>query len=86
MIEKVHMPRLGERIEKGKIVGWLKEAGDKVEEGEILFEVESDKATLEVESSFTGYLRMILHDEGDDVKVDEVIAVMTSTPDEPIDA
>ena len=78
------MPLLGETMEEGRIVSWLKNIGDKVEKGEPLLEVESDKAALEVESFFAGYLRKIIHGEDAEVKVGEVIALLTSTPDEPL--
>lgn len=85
MTHKVIMPLLGETMEAGKIVAWVKQVGEKVQKGEILLEVESDKATLEVESFFSGYVRKILYPEDTEVKVGEVIAVMTTTPDEAIE-
>ena len=85
MTHKVIMPLLGETMEVGKIVDWVKQVGDKVQKGEILLEVESDKATLEVESFFSGYVRKILYAEDTEVKVGEVIALMTTTPDESIE-
>ena len=85
MTKKVIMPLLGETMEQGKIVAWIKKVGEYVEKGDILLEVESDKATLEVESFFSGYVRKIIHDEEAEVKVGEVIALMTTTPDEAIE-
>ncbi len=85
MTKKVIMPLLGETMEEGTIVKWLKNVGEKVEKGEPLLEVESDKALLEVESFFAGYLRKILYGNDAAVKVGEVIAFMTTTPDEPLD-
>ena len=82
MTKKVIMPLLGETMEKGRIISWRKNVGDKVEKGETLLEVESDKASLEVESFFTGYLRKIIHAEDAEVNVGEVIALMTTTPHE----
>lgn len=84
MTHKVIMPLLGETMEEGKVTRWLKKVGDKVERGEPLLEVESDKANLEVESFFTGYLREILLEEGKAAKVGETIAYITDTPDEPV--
>ncbi|MBD3307583.1 biotin attachment protein [candidate division KSB3 bacterium] len=84
MTTHVRMPALGETMDEGKIVRWVKQIGDRVEAGEILLEVESDKATLEVESTFSGYLRAILHAEGEDVPAGEPIALMTPTVDEPL--
>ncbi len=86
MIKKVRMPQLSETVKEGKIVAWLKGIGEKVKEGEILFEVESDKATMEVESESNGYLRRILHQEDEEVAFGEVIALLSSTPDETIPA
>jgi pyruvate dehydrogenase E2 component (dihydrolipoamide acetyltransferase) len=85
MTKQVIMPLLGETMEKGVIVTWRKNVGDKVEKGETLLEVESDKATLEVESFFTGYLRKIIHAEEAEVNVGEAIAIMTTTPDEVVE-
>ena len=85
MTHKVIMPLLGETMETGKIVAWVKQIGEKIEKGEILLEVESDKAALEVESFFSGYLRKILYPEDTEVKVGEVIALMTTTSDEAIE-
>ncbi|MEW5814161.1 MAG: biotin/lipoyl-containing protein [Spirochaetota bacterium] len=82
MVRNVIMPLLGETMEEGTIVKWRKAIGEKVEKGEILLEVESDKAVLEVESFFSGFLRTILHSEGETVKVGEPIALITDTPGE----
>lgn len=85
MTKKVIMPLLGETMEEGRIVSWLKNVGDTIEKGEPLLEVESDKATLEVESFFAGYLRKIIHEEDEEVKVGEVIALVTTTLNEPVE-
>ena len=77
MVHKVIMPLLGETMEEGRVVSWLKKEGEKVEKGEILLEVETDKATLDVESFFNGYLRKILVKEGETAKVGKTIAIMT---------
>ena len=85
MIHKVIMPLLGETMEEGKIIRWWKKEGEKVEKGETLLEVETDKATLEVESFFSGYLRKILVKEGEVAKVGQTIAIITDESDEPFD-
>ena len=85
MTNKVIMPLLGETMEEGKIIKWWKKAGEKVEKGETLLEVESDKAILEAESFFSGYLRKIIHQENETVNVGEVIALVTDTLDEPLE-
>lgn len=82
MTYKVIMPLLGESMEEGTIVRWLKREGDRVERGEPLLEVETDKAILEVESFFSGYLRKILLPEGGSAKVGQVIAYITDSLEE----
>ncbi len=59
MAEIIRMPRLSDTMEEGNIVGWLKKVGDKVSPGDILAEVETDKATMELESFHEGYLLYI---------------------------
>ncbi len=85
MTRKVIMPLLGETMEEGIIYSWWKKPGDKVEKGEILLEIESDKAVLEAESFFSGYLRKIIYKEEEAVKFGEVIGLITDTPDEPLE-
>jgi len=69
------MPRLSDTMEEGNIVGWMRKVGDKVEPGDVLAEVETDKATMELESFHTGVLLHIGVKEGP-VPVDGVIAVI----------
>lgn len=71
---EVIMPKLGLTMETGVIEKWLKKEGDKVESGEVLFEVMTDKVSLEVEAYNSGILRKILRNEGEEVPVTEVIA------------
>ncbi|MDX1410139.1 MAG: biotin/lipoyl-containing protein, partial [Saprospiraceae bacterium] len=75
MAEVIRMPRLSDTMEEGVIVGWLKKVGDKVEPGDILAEVETDKATMELESFHEGYLLHIGVEEGA-VPVDGILAVI----------
>jgi pyruvate dehydrogenase E2 component (dihydrolipoamide acetyltransferase) len=75
MAEIIRMPRLSDTMEEGNIVGWLKKVGDKVSPGDILAEVETDKATMELESFHEGYLLYISVKEGP-VPVNEVLAVI----------
>ena len=70
------MPMLGEVMEEGRIVAWLKEEGDSVERGENLLEVETDKAVMEVESTTTGVLKKILAPEGETVPVNGLLALI----------
>ncbi len=69
------MPRLSDTMEEGNIVGWLKSVGDQVEPGDILAEVETDKATMELESFQSGTLLYIGQEEGT-VPVDGIIAII----------
>ena len=75
MAEVIRMPRLSDTMEEGVIVAWLKNVGDKVEPGDILAEVETDKATMDLESFHEGYLLHIGVKEGP-VPVDGVLAVI----------
>lgn len=75
MAEIIRMPRLSDTMEEGNIVGWLKSVGDKVEPGDILAEVETDKATMELESFQSGTLLYIGQKEGA-VPVDGIIAII----------
>ena len=84
MATEVILPKLGQTMEEGTIVEWLKGEGDEVKRGEILFTVESDKATLESESPDRGILRKILVAAGETVPVLTTVAVITRTADEDI--
>ncbi|HOL21902.1 MAG TPA: dihydrolipoamide acetyltransferase family protein [bacterium] len=80
------MPKLGETMEEGYLVSWKKNEGEKVEKGEVLFEVMSDKTNFEVESLHSGYLRKKLYEPSDNaIPVTTVIGYISDTPDEPID-
>ena len=85
MVKKIVMPKYGLQQDEGKVVQWLKNEGEKVEKGEGLVEVETDKAVFEYESPEAGVLRKILVTEGSVVPVLSVIAVVTDSPDEPVD-
>jgi pyruvate dehydrogenase E2 component (dihydrolipoamide acetyltransferase) len=84
MITEVILPKLGQTIETGAIVDWLKEEGDPVSRGDALFAVESDKAVLEVEATARGFLRKILVPAGEMVPVLTVVALITRKADEDI--
>jgi pyruvate dehydrogenase E2 component (dihydrolipoamide acetyltransferase)/2-oxoglutarate dehydrogenase E2 component (dihydrolipoamide succinyltransferase) len=75
------MPQLGMSQDTGKIVSWLKSPGDAVSKGDILFEVETDKATVEVEAQAKGYLNGVTTAEGEEAAVGAVIAVISETPE-----
>ncbi|MCR4407126.1 MAG: 2-oxo acid dehydrogenase subunit E2 [Anaerolineae bacterium] len=86
MITEVILPVLGETMNEGTIVEWVKKEGDPVERGDILFVIESDKATLEVEAPTKGFLRQILVPAGQTVPVLTVVALITTTADEDLAA
>ncbi|MCC5983040.1 MAG: lipoyl domain-containing protein [Rhodobacteraceae bacterium] len=73
---KVKMPLLGPTTEEGKILEWLMEVGDHVEAGDVLAIIESDKASLEVESPGTGVLLDRYADTGEMVRVGQFIALV----------
>ncbi|MGJ8622547.1 MAG: biotin/lipoyl-containing protein [Yoonia sp.] len=75
----VIMPALGMAQDKGLIVAWHKQPGDPVAKGDILFEVETDKATMEVEAAGDGFLTDVAASEGTDVPVGDVIAKISDT-------
>ena len=75
MSSEVKLPRLGQGMEAGTIVKWLKSEGDRVEKGEPLFEVDTDKATQEVEAEASGVLLKIAVASGE-VPVGQTIAVI----------
>ena len=76
MAEVINMPRLSDTMEEGTVATWLKKVGDKVEEGDILAEIETDKATMEFESFHEGTLLHIGVQEGETTKVDELLAII----------
>ena len=76
MAEKVLMPKQGNSVESCIIVSWLKKEGDVVAVGDIICEVETDKATIEVESSFEGTMLKTFYEEDDDVPVHNLIALI----------
>jgi pyruvate dehydrogenase E2 component (dihydrolipoamide acetyltransferase) len=73
MAQAVIFPKLGQTMEEGAIVKWLKKVGDPVAKGDILFEIETDKANLEVESFFEGVLLKIYVKEGITVPVNTLV-------------
>ena len=79
---EVVMPKIGILMETGKIEKWRKKEGDKVEVGDILLEVMTDKVSMEVEASDAGILRKIVRQEGEDVPVLEVIAYIGEANEE----
>jgi 2-oxoglutarate dehydrogenase E2 component (dihydrolipoamide succinyltransferase) len=74
---EVAVPEVGESVTQGTITGWLKKEGDFVSEGEDLFELETDKATLAIPSPGSGILSIRIHD-GSDVNVGQIVAELSS--------
>jgi pyruvate dehydrogenase E2 component (dihydrolipoamide acetyltransferase) len=85
MASRVVMPKLSDTMEEGRILRWLKQEGDRVETGQALAEVETDKATVEMEAYTNGTLRKVFAPQGETVKVGDLIAVV-GAPDEDISA
>jgi pyruvate dehydrogenase E2 component (dihydrolipoamide acetyltransferase) len=82
MAIEVLMPRLSDTMEEGKILKWLKKVGDKIEIGDIIAEVETDKADMEMEALDAGVLAEIRVKEGESVPVNAVIAVLSEEGEE----
>ena len=81
----VTMPKLSPTMEHGIIAKWHKNVGEKVEAGEVLLEITTDKATVEHNALDEGYLRTILVQEGDQAEVNGAIAVFTVEESESIE-
>jgi pyruvate dehydrogenase E2 component (dihydrolipoamide acetyltransferase) len=78
MAETISMPKLGFDMQEGTLVRWVKNEGENVNKGDVLAEIETDKATVEVESSASGVVRKLLVEEGSVVPVGDPIAVVGS--------
>lgn len=76
MAEVIKMPRLSDTMEEGVVAKWLKQKGDKISEGDILAEIETDKATMEFESFYEGTLLHIGVEEGEGAPVDALLAIV----------
>ena len=83
MATSIVMPQMGYDMQQGTVVRWRKKEGDAVARGEVIAEIETDKATVEFEAYTSGVLRRIVVDEGVAIPVGELIAIITD-PDEPI--
>ncbi len=73
---EILMPKFGQTMEEGTIIGWDKQVGEYIEKGEVFLKIESDKAALDVEAEQSGYLRKILVQEGEVVACGEIIAYL----------
>src|SRR5687768_13376107 len=76
MATKVIMPKLSPTMEEGQISRWLKKEGDKVSMGEPLAEIDTDKATMEMQALANGVLRKILINDGQSAPLGQTIAVI----------
>ncbi len=72
----VEMPKLGYDMDSGKIAGWLKQVGDRVDRGEVIAEIETEKSTVEMEAMAAGVVVEIIHGPGDEVAVGEIIGYL----------
>jgi pyruvate dehydrogenase E2 component (dihydrolipoamide acetyltransferase) len=84
MAETITMPKLGFDMQEGTLVRWVKNEGENINKGDVLAEIETDKATVEVESSASGVVRRLLVDQGAVVPIGSAIAVI-GTKDEKIE-
>jgi pyruvate dehydrogenase E2 component (dihydrolipoamide acetyltransferase) len=83
-VTRVILPKLGLTMDEGRLIAWHKKEGDWVEKGEVLFEVETDKANMEIEASASGIVRRIMLPVDASAPVASVIALIADTADEPL--
>ena len=80
---KLEMPNLSPTMEKGNISKWLKKEGDQIKPGDILAQIETDKATVDFEMQEEGYIAKLLFPEGaKDVKLGQVVAIVVDNKDD----
>ena len=70
------LPNIGETVDEGKVLKWLKQVGDHVTDGDVLCEVETDKSTMEVPTTIDGTIKEIRVKEGDIVPVGTILAIV----------
>ena len=73
---EIILPNIGETVDEGKVVKWLKQVDDQVNDGDILCEVETDKSTMEVPTTIDGTIKEIRVKEGDIVPVGTILAIV----------
>ncbi|MGG0719375.1 2-oxoglutarate dehydrogenase complex dihydrolipoyllysine-residue succinyltransferase [Robertmurraya massiliosenegalensis] len=81
---EIRIPELAESITEGTVAGWLKKIGDKIEKGDYLVELETDKVNVEIISDYSGILTEMKYSEGDTVNVGEVIAIVSEEGEAPV--
>src|SRR5262249_59000942 len=82
VITKVLMPKLSEAMETGKVIQWLKHEGEAVKAGDVVAEIETDKANVELEAVASGVLRKIAVGPGEQVPVGQLIGVIADPSDD----
>ena len=82
MATEVRLPQLGQTMEEGTIVGYMVGIGDEVKKADVIFEVETDKATLEVESPAEGFVKHIIAEVGQTLLVGDVVLVLGKKDEE----
>jgi pyruvate dehydrogenase E2 component (dihydrolipoamide acetyltransferase) len=78
MIYRIKLPRLGETMEEGTLTTWHKQVGDHVAKGDLLYCIETDKTSMDIESVWVGQLQEICCPAGQTVPVGTVVAVLAS--------
>jgi len=73
---EIILPNIGETVDEGKVVKWLKQVDDQVNDGDILCEVETDKSTMEVPTTIAGTIKEIKVKEGEIVPVGSILAIV----------
>lgn len=76
MVRTIEMPKVAEDMSEGLVVEWLVQPGQAVEPGDVLFELETDKATMEVESDFSGTVQRIVVEAGQSAEVGAPVAYL----------
>jgi pyruvate dehydrogenase E2 component (dihydrolipoamide acetyltransferase) len=84
-VPEMIMPKMGDAMEEGTLIKWLVSEGDEVEEGDPIAEIETDKASMEIEAEASGTLHEFIAEEGQEVPVGEAIAVILGEGEEPPD-
>jgi len=82
-MSNIVVPELGESVVEARVARWLKNEGDRVETGEPLVELETEKIDLEVSADRGGVLTRIAHKEGDDVKIGDLLGVVDESAARP---
>jgi pyruvate dehydrogenase E2 component (dihydrolipoamide acetyltransferase) len=83
-VTRVILPKLGLTMDEGRLIAWHKQEGDRVQKGEVLFELETDKANMEIEAPVAGIVRRILLRADESAPVATVIALIADSADEPL--